>query len=105
MRQRRNAANQEIRQQVNRRDLVVLRRIIILIGILFMIGFPTMLIYFRYLIIGYLYPLIYQFQWLTFAVSSSILPMIIAFLTPELRELLNLKFRPNRRMHPTIIIQ
>jgi len=45
MKQERNLAIDQNRQQRNQQDLIVLHRIIILIGMLFMIAFPALMIY------------------------------------------------------------
>jgi len=92
------------RQRANQRDLVVLRRIIILVGILLTLGLPSILLWLSYLITGYLYPFIYDCQWLSYALSLSVLPTTMIYSTPQLREFLANRFRRNRRIQPTVII-
>ncbi|CAF0857704.1 unnamed protein product [Adineta steineri] len=105
MKQNKSIAIQQNRQLGNQRDLTVLRRILILIGMLCMLSFPSVVLYFWYLITGYLIPWIYHFQWLTFTLSLAILPIATACLTPQLRELFILKFRQHLRIHPIMEIQ
>jgi len=92
------------RQRANQRDLVVLRRIIILVGMLLTLGCPSILLWLSYLITGYLNPFIYDCQWLSCALSLSVLPTTMVYLTPQLREFLANRFRRNRRIQPTVII-
>jgi hypothetical protein len=105
MKQNRSIAIQENRQLANQRDLTILRRIIILLGMLCMLSFPSAVLYFWYLITGYLYPWIYHFQWLTFTLSLSILPIVSACLTPQLLQLFTLRFQHHGRVHPLTRIQ
>lgn len=61
MKQERNLTiNHENYRHRNQRDFIVLRRIIILVGVLFIIPFPACIIYLWYIFSGYLYPLIYR---------------------------------------------
>ncbi len=45
MRQTKNVANQKSHQRTKQRDIVVLNRIIILVGILFFLSFPIILLW------------------------------------------------------------
>jgi hypothetical protein len=105
MHKTKNVAIQQNRQRTNQRDAVVLRRIIILVGMLFFLSFPTILVWIVYIITGYLHPFIYDFQWLTFALSLSILPMAPALLTPYLKHLITFKWRDKHHIHPMIVTQ
>jgi len=105
MRQTKNIAIQQNRQRTNQRDVVVLRRIIILVGLLFFLSFPTLILWLVYIVTGYLSPLVYHFEWLTFALSSSFLPMASALLSPHLKDLIISKWRQKQRIHPMIVTQ
>jgi hypothetical protein len=87
-RKTRSIGQRHRRQSSNRRDIIVLRRITILVGLLWTLTFPFMILWLVYIITGYLYPLSYHFQWLTFAISLLVLPFASASLTPQLRKLL-----------------
>ncbi len=87
--QKRNFSIERKRQ----RDIIVLRRIVSLVGILVILSLPAILLWAGYMITGYLYIFSYHLQWLTFAFSLSILSIVSIFLTPQLQELL---FEPNR---------
>jgi magnesium-transporting ATPase (P-type) len=91
------------RQQANQRDLVVLRRIIILLGLLIILCFPAALIWFDYILTGYVNPIGYHLGWSMFTFSLSILPLTSAFLTPQLRKLLIATWQKGRQIHPIII--
>ena len=78
------------RRQSNRRDIVVLRRIIIIVGLLWTLTFPFMILWLVYITTGDIYPLSYHLQWLTFAVSLLVLPFASVCLTPQLRRLLQM---------------
>ncbi|UJR18983.1 hypothetical protein I4U23_022112 [Adineta vaga] len=89
------------RQQTNRRDFVVLRRIIILIGILTTLSFPTIIIWLSFVVTNYIDPIYYKIGWLLFALSFSVLPITFALLTSQLRELLKiLYYRQKCRIQP-----
>ena len=81
------------RQRSTERDMIVLRRIVILVGMLLIISLPAIFLWIIYIITGDLYPFTYQLQWLTFAFSLAILSIVSIFLTPQLQELV---FEPNR---------
>lgn len=91
------------RQQSNQRDLSVLRRILILVSMLLMLSFPATVLLVLYVITGYLYPFIYQIQWLSMSLVLLMLPMVTVFLTPQLRELLMRRLRKNRRVLPAVM--
>ena len=68
-------------QRSTQRDIIVLHRIVILVGMLLILSLPAILLWAIYIITGYMYLFSYHLQWLTFAFSLSI------FLTPQLQEL------------------
>ena len=77
-----------VQRRSNRRDLIVLRRITILVVLLWFLTFPFMILWLIYVITGYLDPLSYHLQWLTFALSLLILPFASTCLTPQLKRFL-----------------
>lgn len=78
------------RRRPGRRDIVVLRRITIIVGLLWTLTFPFMILWLVYITTGDLYPLSYHLQWLTFAVSLLVLPFASVCLTPQMRKLLQM---------------
>lgn len=93
IKQTKNSSTQSKRQRSTQRDVIVLRRIVSLVGLLLILSLPAILLWAGYMITGYLYPFSYHLQWLTFAFSLSILSIVSIFLTPQLNELL---FEPNQ---------
>jgi DMSO/TMAO reductase YedYZ heme-binding membrane subunit len=92
-------------RQANQRDLVVLRRTIILVAILLIVCLPSVVLYVQYWFSGYLYPAFNHLQHSTYVFSLSILPAISMILTPQLRELVTARWRQNRRIQPVTIVQ
>ena len=74
---------------IRQRDTIVLRRIILLVVLLFALSFPMAMIWSIYLITGSLHPLSYHLQWLTFSTTLLVLPGVAAFLTPKLNPIGN----------------
>ena len=93
------------RQQANQRDLVVLRRIIILLGLLVTLGFPTFFIWLGYMLTGYVNSIGYHLGWSMFTFSLSSLPSTFVLLTPQLRKLLMITIRKNQRIQPIMITE
>ena len=87
------------RRSTNQRDLVVVRRIVIIIGLLFILALPTTILWMNYIATGYVNPLGYHLGWSTFTFSLSILPATLAFLTPQLREVIAAAWRNTRRVN------
>lgn len=90
------------RQVANQRDLFILGRILILVGLLIMLGIPTLIVWFVYVFAGYANPIGYRLGWALFIFSLSILPIAAIFITPQLRELLIVTHQQNRRIQPTL---
>ncbi len=102
MRKRKSQLILQNRQQANQRDLTVLRRVMILLGMLFSLGLPTSILWGEYIFTGHANPIGYRLGWSLFTFSLSILPTISVLITPQLRELLLITCRRNRRIQPTI---
>ena len=90
------------RHRSNQRDLVVLRRIMILLGILITFGVPTWVFFCECIITGYPNEIGYRVGWSLFTVSISILPTASALLTPQLYKLIRGIWKRNSRIQPTI---
>lgn len=105
IRKRSTVSIQQNRQQSNQRDLIVLRRINILVGMLLVLILPVAVLWVNYVVTGYLSPIIYHMEWLTFSISLLILPIASAFLNPQLSQLISITCRQKRRVHPVLLIQ
>ncbi|CAF3837937.1 unnamed protein product [Adineta steineri] len=96
---------QQNRERSYQRDVVVLRRIIILVTILAILSSPTIALWMYYIVTNYLAAQIYHIQWLIHSVSLLILSIALVFLNSELQKLLSISLRQNRRIQPAIIMQ
>ncbi|CAF1310419.1 unnamed protein product [Adineta ricciae] len=76
------------RHQTNQQDLVVLRRIIVMLGILLTLCFPTVLTWVSFVINNNINPIGYRIGWLVFALSFAVLPITLALLISQARQLL-----------------
>ncbi len=94
---------QQNRTRSNQRDLIVLRRIIILIVSVLFLSLPILIIWLLYLFTDYLNPLSYHLEWLLFAISSSILSLASAILSPNLSRLITIQWRRPRQIQPIVI--
>ena len=98
-------AVQQNRHRSIQRDLIVLRRINVLVTIFLLFLVPPMVLWFHYIATGYLYPLIYHIEWLTVSTSLSTLSIVSAMLNSQIRQLLLLLIQRNRRVHPVLVMQ
>ena len=76
------------RHQTHQRDLVVLCQIIVLLGILLTLCFPTVIPWVSYVINNNIISIDYHIGWLIFALSFAILPITFALLTSQSHQLL-----------------
>ena len=74
-------------QQRNRRDFLVLRRIIIILVILSMVSLPLFVDLFIYLPKGYIDPYMNSIGWLSSTVNAVVLAISLPFINPRVREL------------------
>jgi hypothetical protein len=82
---------QRKRQKANKRDVIILRRIAILLVCLVMIGVPTLSVLMFYIITDYLTPLNYDIQSLNISIGLVVTPVTMVFFTPEIRHLFQQK--------------
>jgi hypothetical protein len=88
---------QQARQQANRRDLIILKRIVILVFIIAGIGLPTVVIVLIYMITKYLMPYAYHLQGLSLSLGVLITSVSLIFITARIRQI----FTHNQvRVHP-----
>ena len=84
------------RQNANKRDLTVLKRIVVLSLTLIILGLPTFLIAMLYWITTILVPMAYNIRDLTVVIGIVSKVIILAFLTPQIREIFQ---RDRTRVH------
>lgn len=90
------------RQESNRRDILILKRIVILLLFTVAVGLPTAIILFIYMIGHYLIPYSYDIQSVGLSISLFASSICLFLITPELKEII--RFR-QRRTHPVVFLQ
>ncbi len=85
-------------KQSQQRDLVVLRRIFIIIGLLMGLGIPSIVLLFMLFITGEEYPLTMRIMWLMLSLSMIVLSLSLTILTPQLKNIILRKFQNIRAM-------
>jgi hypothetical protein len=88
-------------QQRNRRDILVLRRIIIILVILSGVSLPLFIDLFIYLPKGYIDPHMNSIGWLSSTINAVILAISLPFINPRVQELFREKssVKPSKRRH------
>lgn len=75
-------------QQRNRRDFILIRRIIIIITILSMVSIPILIDLFIYLPKGFIDPYMNSIGWVSSSVNAVILAISLPYINPKMYELL-----------------
>ncbi len=83
-------------RKANKRDVIILKRIVILLLFLIMIGVPTLSILVTYMITGYLTPLVYDIQAVNISIGLVTTPIVLVFITPKIRNIFRRKEKPIR---------
>jgi hypothetical protein len=86
------------RRIVNKRNLIILRRTILLLVSLVLIGVPSLSVLMIYIITDYLTPLVYDIQAVNISLGLVITSVTLVFITPKIRRI----FRRNTRRTSTI---
>jgi hypothetical protein len=86
------------REFARKRDIIVLKRIMILFIVFQLFFMPLGVLWIIYIITGNFVSSIYQLQTLTVAVTQFFMTILITFETPQIRE--KLKRRRQRHVHP-----
>ncbi len=81
-----------------KREFLVFQRIIILVGTLFILGVPGMILMIICYITGYENPLSYRITWLFYETSMIILSVFIVLMTPQLKNIFMRRWQRNRVM-------
>jgi len=83
-------------QQRQQRDLIVIRRISIIIGALLILGVPTVVFIIMLYITGEMHPLFHRVGWLSVSSSIMNLTFLVILLTPQLNRLIRKRIPINR---------
>ncbi|CAF0942963.1 unnamed protein product [Adineta steineri] len=94
---RRPTQIQQRRKNSNKRDLIILKRIVILVFIVVGIGLPTAGIVLTYMITKYVVPFAYHIQGLSISLGVLVESISLIFITPQIQDI----FRWNQaRVYP-----
>jgi len=85
-------------QQRNRRDFLVIHRIVIIITILSVVSLPLFIDLFIYLPKGYIDPNMNSISWVSSSIDAVILAISLPFIDPKMQELLRKKYTANIRI-------
>ena len=85
----------------NKRDVTILRRIVILVTIIVGLGFPTVAVILVRAICKFAVPFDYHIQGVSLSIGAFIASISLVFLTPRIREIFRMQ-RNDRRI-PTIV--
>lgn len=89
----RHVRQSSIRMQLERhraaeRDIQILRRILILVGMLIILGFPSSVLWIESLIQGRMHPISYRIQAFFLSISIFLVPWGVALANPQVKRLL-----------------
>ncbi|CAF1279054.1 unnamed protein product [Rotaria sordida] len=93
---------QQQRQIRNKRDLIILKRMVIIILIAMGIGIVTLFTWINYIITNYLIPIAYHLQGLSISSGFLMGSIGFAFITPQIYDILRIK---QRQINPIIMIE
>jgi uncharacterized BrkB/YihY/UPF0761 family membrane protein len=90
----------QTRQHANKRYLIILKRIVILVFIIAGIGLPAVAIILIYIITKHFIPFAYHIQGLSISLGVLVASVSLIFITPRIRQI----FKHNKaHVHPQII--
>ncbi|CAF1100025.1 unnamed protein product [Adineta ricciae] len=81
------------RRKANQRNMIVIRRTLILLFCLILVGIPSLVILFIYIITGYLTSFVYDIQLLNISIDLTLTTIVLACITPKIRSI----FRRNQK--------
>jgi len=91
-------------KQRQQRDLLILRRIFIIVGFLLILGIPSIVFLIKVCITGEEYFLGQRIQWFSFGLSMTGLSFAVVIVTPQLKSIVFQKFQQNRIIPVSVII-
>ncbi len=98
---RQTAQTEQVRQNSNKRDLLIVKRIIILVLIAMGIGIPTAFLLIIYMITNYLPSLAYHIQALSLTTGLVLESIALGYITPQVREI----FKKKRQINPVVAFE
>ncbi len=95
---------QQKRQKSNKRDLIILKRIVILAFITVGIGLPTVIIVLIDMITKYVIPFAYHIQGLSISLGVLVGSVSLVFITPQIQQVFN-QSQAQFRLHETMMVE
>jgi hypothetical protein len=96
---RRQSSNQTLAiKRRQKRDFLVIQRIVLIVSILFALGIPSVILVSMLFITGIEHPLSYRITWLSTNISMAVLSVIIISMTPQLKSIVLKRWERNRVM-------
>ena len=87
------------RQSSDKRDLLILKRLVILVTVVVTLGFPTVLVIFIYIFTNYVLPLAYHIQGVSLSAGALVTSVSLIVITPQLLEIFQQK---SQQIQPTM---
>ena len=89
-------------KQRQKRDLIIIRRLFIIIGTLLALGIPAIVLLVMLFITGEQHPLLFRIEWLTVSLSMIVLDVLLVLFTPQLKTIVwKLFLHDKHRVRPT----
>ncbi len=104
LRQQSNTQTVVAVKQRQQRDILVLRRIFIIVGVLMIVGIPLVVFVIMFIITGESDPVFKRIIWFTMALSMAGLNFAMIIVTPQLKSIVFQKFQQNRIMQVDFIV-
>jgi len=95
---------QQKRHKSNKRDLIILKRIVILAFIIVGIGLPTVIIVLIDMITKYVIPFAYHIQGLSISLGVLVGSVSLVFITPQIQQVFN-QSQAQVRLHETMMVE
>lgn len=90
-------------KQRQKRDLIIIRRLFIIIGTLSALGIPAIVLLIMLFITGEQHPLLFRIEWLSVSLSMLALDVLLVLFTPQLINMVweSLIHHRHHRVRPT----
>lgn len=101
LREHANSQSQVV-QRRQARDLLAIRRILTVVGVLIILGIPSVILVLIAAITGKEHPLSFRITWISLTVSMTGLSVTMIIFIPQLKNILWMKFRQQNRVIPIV---
>ncbi|CAF1256801.1 unnamed protein product [Didymodactylos carnosus] len=72
-------------RQQQKRDLIIIKRMFTVVGVLTLMGVPPIVFFMIWLITGHVFSISYAIQWMTFSITLILINIVLIGLTPQLK--------------------